>query len=344
MRYFTHNNVKIAALASAIPNDFLEHPTGKLAIAKEQQTTADLGFEAANQIFNAFNINPEDIGALVFLTKTPDYRGPATAMVLQHRLQIPQDCIVYDAPTGNAGFEQAINLGASLLNSVHQKYVLVVFGDTTSKQLNIEDVQGLNVQDAASALLLEKSQNTFPITCGFEIYSEAWKSFMVPSGGFRNTEKLFEQLSNKRAHQTKEDLHFDVSKVREVFKTKWLEIKSEMLLLIKQSPKDKFSICINVANQELAADFEKVWSDEELKGVNLLFMNNNEPYAMSATTPLQMEQLCSNMNNQFSKVISLSIGEGLSVNSTCFEIENKSILKTVATHSIFDNGHVTHEM
>lgn len=344
MRYFTHKNVKIAALASALPNDFLENPTGKLAIAKEQQTTADLGFEAANHLFETFVINPEDIGALVFLTKTPDYRGPATAMVLQHRLQIPQDCIVYDAPTGNAGFEQAINLGASLLNTVHHKYVLMVFGDTSSKQLNTEDVKMLNFQDAASAVLLEKSQNTFPITCSFEIYSEAWESFMVPSGGFRNELNLFEHLSNKREHQTKEHLHVDLATMREVLKAQWLHIKSEILHLTQQNPEDKFSICINVANQELAADFEKVWSDEELKGVNFLFVKNNDPYAMSATTPMQLEKFCSNSNNQHSKVISLSIGEGLSVNVASFEIENKSILTTVATNSFFDNGHVTHEM
>ena len=344
MRYFTHNNVKIAGLASAIPKEFLEIPTGKFAMALEQQTTADLGFEAANHIFNTFKVSPEDIGALVFLTKTPDYRGPATAMVLQHRLQIPQDCIVYDAPTGNAGFEQAINLGASLLNTVHHNYVLVVFGDTSSKQLNNEDIGLLNFQDAASALLLEKSHDTLPIKCAFEMFSEAWQSFMLPSGGFRNAEKLFEDLTNKREHQTKEHVHFDVSNVREAFKTQWLNIKSEILKLIPKNPENKYSVCVNLANQEIEADFEKVWLEEELKGINLLLAGKSQPFAMSATTPLRMERLCSNLNDQYTRVVSLSIGEGLSVNLASFEIENKLILKTLSTNSFFDNGHVTHEM
>ena len=127
MRAFTYHHIHKLTVCTALPkpknlnNDVLK------SIAVFEQTPADLGFLAAQKIIQANGIDPKDIGALVFLTKTPDYRGPATAMVLQNRLGISKDCIVYDAPTGNGGFENAINLGATLLSAINQNHTLVVF-------------------------------------------------------------------------------------------------------------------------------------------------------------------------------------------------------------------------
>ena len=44
------------------------------------------------------------------------------------------------------------------------------------------------------------------------------------------------------------------------------------------------------------------------------------------------------------KIITLSLGEGLSINMAVFDLDNETIMKTIATNQFFENGQVSHEM
>ena len=57
-----------------------------LRIADENTTTADLCVAAAEKLF--LDIDRTSIGALVFVTQTPDYNLQATSHVLQSRLRL----------------------------------------------------------------------------------------------------------------------------------------------------------------------------------------------------------------------------------------------------------------
>ena len=65
--------------------------------ASIRQTTSDFCFAAARTLLDRKGIDPTRIGVLVFVTQSADYRMPSTAYVLQHRLGLPNDCIVFDA-------------------------------------------------------------------------------------------------------------------------------------------------------------------------------------------------------------------------------------------------------
>lgn len=55
------------------------------------------------------------------MTQTPDYGIPATACVLQDRLGLSKDCLVFDVNLGCSGFTYGLNIVASLLKIVMQK-------------------------------------------------------------------------------------------------------------------------------------------------------------------------------------------------------------------------------
>lgn len=342
MRNFTHHNVKDIVVCTALPNQKLEGNNSQ-SIAVAEQTTSDLGFMAAEKIITARNIEPDEIGALVFLSKTPDYRGPATAMVLQNRLDIPVDCIVYDSPMGSGGFENAVNLGLSLLSSISKKYVLVVFGDTVSKQLTEEDMQELNFQDGATAMILERGAHSFPVSMATVTLSDYWRSFMVPSGGFRNNESFYQSLSSKRPGQLSDHIHINEADVFKAVAPEMDGIKEKVMALISDKYQSNFAIAINLLaprlEQELAGLFPS-----EIRANHVFLSSNLLPQTMASTIPLMLSDIIRDDRDLPFQIISVSLGEGLSVNVLSMEVNESTVLEPIYSDAYYSNGFVTHEM
>lgn len=90
--------------------------------ANPRQCTSDFCFAAAEKILAEKKIPREEIGVLVFVTQTSDYRIPSTACVLQNRLGLSTSCIAFDVNLGCSGFTYGINIVGSLLMSSQTKY------------------------------------------------------------------------------------------------------------------------------------------------------------------------------------------------------------------------------
>lgn len=339
---FKYSHIKELTLCTALPSQKKGNDKLK-SISVFEQTTADLGFLAAQNIIQKKDISPNEIGALVFLTKTPDYRGPATAMVLQNRLEIPKDCIVYDSPTGNLGFESGINLGASLLKSISQSFALVIFGDTISKQLSDENLLQLPFQDGATAIILEKGVNTSIVSVFSLTLSQKWSSFMIPSGGFRKNNMFFNQLSSKKEHQTAEHLHLDTLKVQDAIFPELSIVKNTLNNLISELQKSSISIIVNLLTPALEKQFQTLLKSEAY-AQDIYLSSEHITQTMSATVPLMIEKLVAKNNFFPSTILSVSIGEGLSLSICRINISDTSVLKTIESDEFYDNGFVTHEI
>ena len=68
--------------------------------ADENTCSSDLCFAAAEKLFADNEVNREEIDLLVFISQTPDYRMPATSVILQHRLGLPNTTIAFDITLG----------------------------------------------------------------------------------------------------------------------------------------------------------------------------------------------------------------------------------------------------
>lgn len=343
MRNFTYNEIEALTICTALPIQKSSANDSLKSVALFEQTTADLGFLASQKIIETKNIDLNEIGALILLTKTPDYRGPATAMVLQNRLKIPEDCIVYDSPVGNGGFENAINLGASLLSSISKKYALVVFGDTVSKQLSDEDVDKLFFQDGATAILIQKGKNCFPISMATITLSNEWASFMVPSGGFRNSDVFFKNLQSKRENQLAQHLHIDYSKISVALQPDFQSIRNKVNDLILQEYASNFILLINLIEPNIEKEFALLFQAETYSE-NIYLSSAYFVQTMASTLPLMIEKITLDKKQYPLQVISISLGEGLCINITSIEIQKASILKSIYSDANYNNGFITHEM
>ena len=111
---FTIPNISVEVISSVLPKNVLDirdlnnvfgedkinnsiKMTGieKVFISNEFETTADLGIDAANNIFNQLSINREDIDSIVFISQTPDFIMPPTSCIIHgcHPLRAVLFCL-----------------------------------------------------------------------------------------------------------------------------------------------------------------------------------------------------------------------------------------------------------
>ncbi len=175
----TIQHVGISAVAASVPekcvkNSDLAAVYGDLEVKKlissigvEQRrvsdeivTSADLCLDAARNLIRETKISVDKIQAIIFVSQTPDYQLPATACILQDKLNIPTSAIAFDINMGCSGYVYGLQVASSLINA-GLKHVLLLVGDTISKIVKPGDRSTeLLFGDAGTATLVSYQQNS----------------------------------------------------------------------------------------------------------------------------------------------------------------------------------------
>lgn len=128
----------------------------------ENQTPSDLCVAAAERMLTEKGVDRDGIGVLVYVTQSPDYRSPATACVMQHRLEITKDCVAFDLNMGCSGFVCGLNTVAGLLAGSAADKALLLCGDLTGQNMERDSVSDSGYYlfgDGGAAVLLEKTDS-----------------------------------------------------------------------------------------------------------------------------------------------------------------------------------------
>lgn len=176
MAILKFNNVGITAMSACVPkqvfyNKDLDYLMPKdevekviknigiseRRIAPDNVCASDLCYEAAKKLFEDNHIDPQSIDVLLFMSQTADYRIPATAPILQHRLGLPTSTMAMDLSLGCSGFVYALSTAFAYTQMDCVKRVLLLDGETFSKIVNRRDkVDWPLYGDGATATLIEK--------------------------------------------------------------------------------------------------------------------------------------------------------------------------------------------
>ena len=206
MAFFQFKNIKISCVAAAVPTqvvkgeDFyskfgeeavkkFQESTGvkQFRKTKEHQTASDLCFAAAESIINSKGINRDEIGALVFIAHSTDYRRPATACVLHKRLGLSKDCVAYDVSLGCSAFVYGLNVVCSMMQNSDINKALLLCGESLTKMTHPNDKSvAMLFGDGGSAILLEKTDEECAIKGILKTDGTGYKAIIAPAGGFRN--------------------------------------------------------------------------------------------------------------------------------------------------------------
>ncbi|WP_422416336.1 3-oxoacyl-ACP synthase III family protein [Pseudomonas sp. GZD-222] len=153
----------------------------------DNQCSSDLCVAAAERLLSDLAVDRASIDTLIFVSQTHDHTLPATACILQERLQLPVGVAAFDVALGCSGYVYGLWLASSLISGGGSRRVLLLVGDTISKIVSEEDrsVAAL-FGDAGSATLLQYDETAQPISFALGTDGRGANNLIVPAGGFRD--------------------------------------------------------------------------------------------------------------------------------------------------------------
>ena len=193
MAFMSFNGVGIKALAGAVPHtiidnlkyteyfpvDQVKEVVEKVGIyerrfADENTCSSDLCFAAAEKLIADNNIDRNEIDLLIFISQTPDFRMPATSVLLQDRLGLPNSTIAFDINLGCSAFIYGLSVVFSMMQNKGLRKALLLDGETRSKVYSPKDRRSAFLfGDGGVAALIERD----------EAFGESW--FSLNSDGSR---------------------------------------------------------------------------------------------------------------------------------------------------------------
>ncbi len=205
MATLTFENVGIKALAAAVPKQIINNlectkyfsydevkqvvdKTGVLQrrFAEPGTCSSDLCYAAAEKLLADNKIVRNEIDLLVFVSQTPDYRMPATSILLQNRLGLEHSTIAFDINLGCSGFIYGLSVVYAMMERSGLRKALLLDGETRSRIYSPKDRKtAFLFGDAGVAALIERD------TCYgksyFSLNSDGSKEDLIKikAGGYR---------------------------------------------------------------------------------------------------------------------------------------------------------------
>lgn len=227
-------NKKISAIISVVPKEEYrfddEYPIFKLTedkakrfkkmmsldrhrIAPSEVCSSDLCLYGLQQLLNEGALKKEEIGALLFISQTPDYSMPPTSNVIHGKLGLGRDVICLDINQGCTGFLLGLMQAFLLLEISALPKVVLLNGDTCSKQMDkCNRVSYPLTGDAGSVTVIERCEAENPIYMDIKNDGSRHKAIMIPAGCYRNPSSL-ETLKLKEVDEgvvlNEEHIHMD---------------------------------------------------------------------------------------------------------------------------------------
>ena len=156
------------------------------------ESTADFVTIAAREAIKNANISPNDIGAFVVGTDTPEYISPCTALIVQGRIQEKETTgFAFDVNASCASFSLALDaVSKMMINDPTLKYALVAGVYNMPAYIRDGDAFGYSIfADGAGAFILqrvEENENSGYIN-GYQVMDGTqWNYVGIYSGGTKN--------------------------------------------------------------------------------------------------------------------------------------------------------------
>ena len=260
MAILTYKKVGVTALSACVPSRVIDNYHYDLDIWPEEEVkkvvdkvgvterrfvddktcASDLCYAAAERLFADNNIDRDEIDLLVFLSQTPDYRMPATSILLQDRLGLPMSTMAFDIQLGCSGFINALSVVYAMMQNQGFHKALLLDGETRSKVYSRKDRREAFIfGDAGVAALIERDEKFGESHFSLNSDGSRGDLIMIKGGGYRNMsssetvkEKVVDEYGNIR---TDENGHMNGA---DVFNFVIVEVPKDIKRLMAASGED----------------------------------------------------------------------------------------------------------
>lgn len=155
-------------------------------ICAENITALDLCVFAAEKIFEEKKELKKEIGAIIFVTSTPEYIMPNNATLVQDRLQLSKEVLAYDINIACSGYPFGL-FNAALTAKALKKKVLLLDGDKQSHFTSKYDkATGLLFGDGGSATIVGECSEDTSWKFEFETDGSKHDAIIIEDGGSKN--------------------------------------------------------------------------------------------------------------------------------------------------------------
>ena len=228
MALLKYNNIGISSLAAAVPANVIDNyaytqhfpaeevkgVVDKIGVyqrrfAPEGMCASDLCYAAAQRLISDQQINKEEIDVLIFVSQTPDYRMPATSVLLQHRLGLGKHVVAFDINLGCSGFIYGLSVVYSMMQQSGLRKALLLDGETRSRIYSPKDRKTAFIfGDGGVAALIERDEKFGESY--FSLNSDGSRENLIKmdAGGYRNPsspetlkEKVVDEYGNIRSDE-----------------------------------------------------------------------------------------------------------------------------------------------
>lgn len=361
MAFFRFNGIRVMGIACAVPKNEVKTESYKSKFGAEEvnkfmqmtgvkgahrtlehQTCSDLGYRAARELLAYKGVDPNDIGAVIFSSHSPDYRRPATAFVLQYRLGIPKEAVCYDISLGCSSLVVGMQTVASIMNTGDIQKALLFVGDTAGKSVYPEDrSSAMLFGEAGAVMLLEKTSDSSDEICALvRSDGSGYRYMIVPGGGYRNLHASKDVVicedGNPRTLmnsfiQGTSVFTFTVFDVPRLIKDFWT--------MTETGPDDYDCFAFHQANLYILKQIaKKTKMDFDRMPITLDRYGNTS--GASAIVSL-CDRYGESADSKIIKVMACGFGIGISLGVTSFEINTVDILPIFEDEAIYEDGLIT---
>lgn len=337
------NNAIISAVEYYLPKSVLsneqinlEHPewsADKISsktgiynrhIAAKDEFSSDLGFCAAEKLFEINKISKTNVDFLVFCTQSPDYLIPTTACIIQEKLGLSNNIGAIDINMGCSGFVYGLSYAKGLVNSGQAKKVLLVTAETYSKFINPLDKNNKTIfGDGASAVIITNSTefNLSGTIKNFSFYTDGkgFDKLIVKNSGvrFRNnvSSNVFDENNNYLSNE--ENLYMDG---RAIFEFTSFKVPSLIKVVLEKNNVLLEDIDLFIFHQANAFMMQFIRKRCKIPEDKFFIHLKNCGNTVSSTIPIALnEAIKQERIKKGNKVMLVGFGVGLSMGATIIE-------------------------
>jgi 3-oxoacyl-[acyl-carrier-protein] synthase III len=316
MSLLKFDNVGIRAISCTVPKDVVKNrdltdyytvdqiekfieATGieERRFAKENECASDLCYNAACNLFDKTDWNREDVDMLIFVTQTPDYKSPGSAIILQDRLKLKKSTLVYDLNMTCSGFIHGLLMSYTFLKNPEINNILLMVGDTLSKAISLRDKStGMLLGDAGVATIISRGDQFGPSYFSMNTDGGYTQAVLNPAGGYRMVS----------SHETLTDREFEDGSIRN-------------LEQVEMNGMDVFSFAIS----ELPRDVKRLL---EYAGVAI---DDIDKYAFHQANKYMMQHIAKKLKTNPDKMLQSihKYGNTAGVSIPLTLVENKALMK-----------------
>ena len=355
MSFFKSEGIGIAGISCAVPKNpvtvdsfipvFGEETTARFTAgtgirsmykALLEQTASDLAVAAGENLLSHVAVDKQEIGAMILVTQSPDYRRPSSASVVQKRLDLPIDCSCMEINLGCSGFVYGLQTAMSLMNSSDIKYTLLLMGETASKLVDPKDKSIVMMYgDAGAAVLLARELEAKTTTL-LRSDGNRFKAIVLPAGGFRDMNPGRERfICSDGIERSLYDIFMDGTSVFSFSITDVPQALKDYLEMTGTAPMDYETFVFHQANEFIIKQLiRKMKLPKENVPISLDRFGNTGGISI----PLTLCDAFGSVNAGKKHVLMCGFGIGLSWGVANAVIDTETVFPIIETEDYYTDG------